>query len=125
MIWKDATGPETKNKWQFSQYNALNLQFQISSNFSVQNDSKGPQVDPDLDPRKEIEVDPYLDPERRLKWIRIRPNAVDPDPDTKRWKIMFTLVRYLSQSDSVIKSLYYLYVNNVYFQKSLALSPIY
>ena len=30
----------------------------------------------DLDPRKEIEVDP--DPERVLKWIRIRPNAVDP-----------------------------------------------
>ena len=34
----------------------------------------------DLDPRKEIEVDPDsdLDPERGLKWIRIRPNAVDP-----------------------------------------------
>ena len=30
----------------------------------------------DPDPRKEIEVDP--DPERGLKWIRIRPNAVDP-----------------------------------------------
>ena len=30
----------------------------------------------DLNPRKEIEVDP--DPERVLKWIRIRPNAVDP-----------------------------------------------
>jgi len=36
------------------------------------------KVDPD--PRKEIEVDPDLDPERGLKWIRIRPNAVDPDP---------------------------------------------
>ena len=37
-------------------------------------------VDPDPDPRKEIEVDPNpdLDPERGLKWIRIRPNAVDP-----------------------------------------------
>ena len=34
--------------------------------------------DPDPDPRKEIEVDPDLDPERGLKWIRIRPNAVDP-----------------------------------------------
>ena len=36
------------------------------------------QVDPD--PRKEIEVDPDPDlaPERGLKWIRIRPNAVDP-----------------------------------------------
>ena len=35
-------------------------------------------MDPDL--RKEIEVDPDpdLDPERGLKWIRIRPNAVDP-----------------------------------------------
>ena len=33
-------------------------------------------MDPDPDPRKEIEVDP--DPERGLKWIRIRPNAVDP-----------------------------------------------
>ena len=33
-------------------------------------------MDPDPDPRKEIEVDP----ERGLKWIRIRnrPNAVDP-----------------------------------------------
>ena len=30
----------------------------------------------DPDPWKEIEVDP--DPERGLKWIRIRPNAVDP-----------------------------------------------
>ena len=30
----------------------------------------------DPDPRKEIKVD--LDPERGLKWIRIRPNAVDP-----------------------------------------------
>ena len=37
----------------------------------------------DPDPRKEIEVDPDpdLDPERGLKWIRIRPNAVDPNPD--------------------------------------------
>ena len=47
-------------------------------------------VDPDPDPRKEIEVDPDprkeievdpdpdLDPERGLKWIWIRPNAVDP-----------------------------------------------
>ena len=37
-------------------------------------------MDPDPDPRKEIEVDPdpELDPERGLKWIRIRPNAVDP-----------------------------------------------
>ena len=35
-------------------------------------------MDPDPDPSKEIEVDP--DPERGLKWIRIRPNAVDPDP---------------------------------------------
>ena len=39
-------------------------------------------MDPDPDPRKEIEVDP--DPERGLKWFRIwiRPNAVDPDPDS-------------------------------------------
>ena len=37
-------------------------------------------MDPDPDPRKEIEVDPDpdLDPGRGLKWIRIRPNAVDP-----------------------------------------------
>ena len=35
-------------------------------------------VDPDPDPEKEIEVNP--DPERGLKWIRIRPNALDPDP---------------------------------------------
>ena len=37
-------------------------------------------MDPDQDPRKEIEVDPDpdLDPERGLKWIRIRPNAMDP-----------------------------------------------
>ena len=35
-------------------------------------------MDPDPDPRKEIEVDPDPDPERGLKWIRIRPNAVDP-----------------------------------------------
>ena len=37
-------------------------------------------MDPDPDPRKEIEVDPDpdLNPERGLKWIRIRPNAVDP-----------------------------------------------
>ena len=34
---------ETKNIWQFSQNNALNFQFQIFSNFSVQNDSRGPQ----------------------------------------------------------------------------------
>ena len=34
----------------------------------------------DPDPRKDIGVDPDLDPERGLKWIRIRPNAVDPDP---------------------------------------------
>ena len=33
-------------------------------------------MDPDPDPRKEIEVDPDL--ERGLKWNRIRPNAVDP-----------------------------------------------
>ena len=31
----------------------------------------------DPDPGKCIEVDP--DPERGLKWIRIRPDAVDPD----------------------------------------------
>ena len=38
------------------------------------------EVDLDPDPREEIEVDPDpdLDPERGLKWIRIRPNAVDP-----------------------------------------------
>ena len=39
---------------------------------------------PDPDPGKEIEVDPdpEPDPRRGLKWIRIRirPNAVDPDP---------------------------------------------
>ena len=35
-------------------------------------------MDPDPDPRKEIEVDPDLDPERGVNWIRIRPNAVDP-----------------------------------------------
>ena len=39
-------------------------------------------MDTDPDPGKEIEVDP--DP--GLKWIRIRPNAVDPDP--KRWNKM-------------------------------------
>ena len=39
-------------------------------------------MDSDPDPRQEIEVDPDpdLDPERGLKWIRIRPNARDPDP---------------------------------------------
>ena len=36
------------------------------------------KVEPDQDLGKEIEVDPDLDPERGLKWIRIRPNAVDP-----------------------------------------------
>ena len=41
------------------------------------------QMDPDPDLGKEIEVDP--DPERGLKLIRIRPNAVDPDP--KRWNL--------------------------------------
>ena len=35
-------------------------------------------MDPDPDPRKEIEVDPELDPERGLKRIRNLPNAVDP-----------------------------------------------
>ena len=37
-------------------------------------------MDPDPDPRKEFEVDPdpALDPERGSKWIRIRPNVVDP-----------------------------------------------
>ena len=36
------------------------------------------KVDPD--PRKEFEVDPDpdLDPVRGSKWIRIRPNVVDP-----------------------------------------------
>ena len=36
--------------------------------------------DPDPVPRKEFEVDPdpTLDPERGSKWIRIRPNVVDP-----------------------------------------------
>ena len=50
-------------------------------------------MDPDPDPRKEIEVDPDpdLDPERGLKWIRIRPNAVDPDP--KRWFTTYNLKR--------------------------------
>ena len=33
-------------------------------------------MDPDPHPGKEIKVDP--DPERGLKWVRIRPNAVDP-----------------------------------------------
>ena len=39
----------------------------------------------DPDPGKEIEVDP----ERGLKWILIwiRQNAVDQDPDQKRWII--------------------------------------
>ena len=38
------------------------------------------EIEVDPDPRKEIEVDPDpdLDPEGGLKWIRIRPNAVDP-----------------------------------------------
>ena len=37
-------------------------------------------MDPDPDPRKEFEVDPdpALDPEWGSKWIRIRPNVVDP-----------------------------------------------
>ena len=39
-------------------------------------------MDPDPDPRKEIEVDPDLDPERELKLIRIRPNALDPGGST-------------------------------------------
>ena len=40
------------------------------------------KVDPDPDPGKDIEVDPDpdLDPGRGSKWIRIRPNVVDPDP---------------------------------------------
>ena len=36
------------------------------------------KVDPDPDPGKEIEVDPDPDPRRGSKWIRIRPNVVDP-----------------------------------------------
>ena len=38
------------------------------------------KVDPDPDPGKEIEVDPDPDPDPRRgsKWIRIRPNVVDP-----------------------------------------------
>ena len=40
--------------------------------------------DVDPDPGKEIDVDP----KRRYKWIRIRPNVVDPDPQC--W---FTLCR--------------------------------
>ena len=32
----------------------------------------------DPDPGKDIEVDP--DPEKGSKWIRIRPNVVDPKP---------------------------------------------
>ena len=35
------------------------------------------EIEVDPDPGKEIEVDP--DPRRGLKWIRIRPNAVDPE----------------------------------------------
>ena len=36
--------------------------------------------DPDPDPEKAIEVDPDpdLDPDQGSKWIRIRPNVVDP-----------------------------------------------
>ena len=49
---------------------------------------------PDPDPGKEIEVVPDPDPRRGLKWIRIRPNAVDPggsgsDPDPKRCKQVY------------------------------------
>ena len=38
------------------------------------------KVDPDPDPGKDIEVDPDpdLDPGLGSKWIRIRPNVVDP-----------------------------------------------
>ena len=61
------------------------------------------QVDPD--PGKEIEVDP--NPERGLKWIRIRPNAVDPDPDPKRCckvycnsKLLIGLCKYDSSVSS-------------------------
>ena len=69
-------------------------------------------MDPDPDPRKEMEVDP--DPERGLKWIRIRPNAVDPggsgsgqmqwirvdpDPDPKRWFRPLTLNSSLAYLD--------------------------
>ena len=54
----------------------------LGSNFrnsgSGSSDPRLEKVDPD--PGKEIEVDPdpNLDPERRLKWIRIRLNAMDP-----------------------------------------------
>ena len=45
-------------------------------------------VDPESGKEIEVDPDPDLDPERRLKWIRIRLNAVDPDP-----KLLFCMVR--------------------------------
>ena len=45
--------------------------------------SKSILSEADSDPGTEIKVDrdPDLDPDRGSKWIRIRPNVVDPDTD--------------------------------------------
>ena len=51
-------------------------------------------MDPDPDPRKEIEVDPDPDPERGLKWIRIRPNAVDPGGSGSGSETLLTRMRF-------------------------------
>ena len=50
----------------------------------------------DLDPRKEIEVDP--DPERVLKWIRIRPNAVDPGGSGSGTLIQLLIQTFLNRN---------------------------
>ena len=60
---------------------------------------------------KEIEVypDPDLDPERGLKWIRIRPNAVDPvesGSETMLFSILSLFSIYLSNYLSIHLSPY-------------------
>ena len=59
-------------------------------------------MDPDPDPRKEIEVDPDLDldPERGLKWIRIRPNAVNPGGSGSGSETLVTTVDLASGSSN-------------------------
>ena len=66
----------------------------------------------DPDPRKEIEVDPDpdLDPERELKWIQIRPNAVDPGGSGS--ETLITLQEYSNWDNRVINILH-LYVSTV------------
>ena len=78
----------------------------------------------DPDPRKEIEVDPDpdLDPKRGLKWIRIRPNAVDPGGSGSRsetlaetkWNFLKFFLQSNNKQTSVGK------VPNLYTKEDLA-----